>query len=517
MLGAGLYGARRVFRLQQRGDTILSENVASIRAAEELETIVREVRYRLKRYLETRDPRQLNRMGEQLPAGERSLRELHDLAKSTREEDLAARMDRGYRQLKEEFEELAPEQGRPEFGDADLVVLDTLADEVIPNKVLVSLQKYVEHNEGELARSRERNQANARSLMLGLLLLGGGGGVAGLLAGILISRRISHTIVQLSLPLQDTAGKLNEVVGPVTVSGQLGFADLQSVLQTVSERVATVVERFHDREREVLRSEQLAAVGQLAAGMAHELRNPLTAVKAVLQLAENPDDLSPRDLQVINEEVNRLEQSVQRFLDFARPPNPEKRRVELGALIHECTELLSRRVELKGVRLEFERQEGNVFVIADASQLRQVFLNLILNGCDAASRGGLVRVSLDECSQIANQERDGSRTNGSGVNVVVSDTGPGLPPELGSRIFDPFVSTKETGLGLGLSICRRIVEAHGGTIEAVDASGGGTQFWVWIPSELPNAEDGSPEDDNGAVGGAQRLSVSEADCIIPAS
>ncbi len=520
LVGAGLFGAWRVFRLQQRGDTMLSDNVASIRAAEELETIVREVRYRLKRYLATGDGVQLEKVMAQMPEAERRLAESGELAMSTREEDLVARMSQGQRQLRGGLDSLregvGAEEGRAGEGvseevgeesltDTELAILDNLADEVIPNKILVSLHKYIEHNDDELTSSGERNQANARHLIFGLVLLGGGGGVAGLLAGVLIAKRISNTLVQLSVPVRDTAGKLNEVVGPVAVSGRLGFSDLQSVLQTVSERVTTVVERFQEREREVLRSEQLAAVGQLAAGMAHELRNPLTAVKAVLQLAETPSELSARDLQVINEEVRRLEQSVQRFLDFARPPDPENRPVELNRLLGDSVELLGRRAEMMGVDLRCELAGDERLVMADVAQLRQVILNLILNGCDAASSGGSVRVWLEESDPQVGRRRKGShggapredaqggggdRRDGSvpegGVTLVVADSGPGLPGDLGDRIFDPFVSTKDTGLGLGLSICRRIVEAHGGTIRAVRTPRRGaadpmTELRVWLP------------------------------------
>lgn len=519
LVGAGLFGAWRVFRLQQRGDTMLSDNVASIRAAEELETIVREIRYRLKRYLATGDGVQLDKVMEQIPEAERRLAESRELAMSTREKDLVARMSQGQRQLREGLDSLREgiRAGANGGGDAvpagvaeevltdtELAILDNLADEVIPNKILVSLHKYIEHNDDELTSSGERNQANARHLMFGLVLLGGGGGVAGLLAGVLIAKRISNTLVQLSVPVRDTAGKLNEVVGPVAVSGRLGFSDLQSVLQTVSERVTTVVERFQEREREVLRSEQLAAVGQLAAGMAHELRNPLTAVKAVLQLAETPSELSARDLQVINEEVRRLEQSVQRFLDFARPPDPENRPVELNGLLGDSVELLGRRAEMMGVDLRCELAGDGRLVMADVAQLRQVILNLILNGCDAASPGGSVRVWLEEVDPHAERRRNGSlggaprdalggdsvKGDGSvpegGVTLVVADSGPGLPGDLGDRIFDPFVSTKDTGLGLGLSICRRIVEAHGGTIRALRTPRRGaaeptTELRVWLP------------------------------------
>lgn len=489
LLSAGIYAAWRVYRLQQRGDDMLSENVASVRAAEELETVVREFQYRLKRSLATTEIRHIEQITGRLGEGERWLHEAEMLAKTTREQQLVARMRRGYERLEDDLGDL---EGREFSGATVQSTLNTLADEVIPNKILVFLDKYIQHNEEELAAASERNQATARRLMYGLLLLGSCGGAAGLLAGYMIARSVSRTIVQLSVPIRDTAGKLNEVVGPVAISARPGFEDLQSVLQTLAEHVSTVVERLQVREREMLRAEQLAAVGQLAAGMAHELRNPLTALKTILQLSKTSADLSERDLQVLNAEVRRLEQSVQQFLDFARPPQPEKRFLNLTELLDQSVDLMARRAQQQGVRLECDAATEPLHVMADATQLRQVVLNLVLNGCDATPRGGVVRIEADggkSKSLVGKKDLDGKKNSDRcGVTIRVRDSGSGLPAALGERIFEPFISTKETGLGLGLSICRRIVEAHGGQISAADISSGGTVFSVWLPHQEANGD-----------------------------
>ena len=540
----GFYGAWTVSRLQRRGEAMLSQNVASIRAAEELETVVREIRYRLKRFLETGDGRQLRLALAPLDQGEESLRETESLAESTRESDLARRTRRGYRMLAEELRGFELASDRQDWGDTKSHVLHHLADEVIPNRILASLNKYVEHNDEAIDDGHRRIQGHARRLMFGMAFLGAGGGAAGLFAGFWIARHVDRTIFQLSVPVRDAAGKLNEVVGPIEVSGRMGFEELQSLLQTVSHRVTTVVERFRAHERDALRSEQLAAVGQLAAGMAHELRNPLTAVKAVTQLASHPGELSERDLELIRYEVGRLEQSVQRFLDFARPPTPTKRPIDVAELADETLDLLSRNAELKGVRLvrDFDHAsesppdggtdqatEGVGYrVPADAGQLRQVILNLVLNGCDAANRGGEVRLSLrrgprpprrsaagpdqsrdpvgDPNPTVTADGTDAPVTTDApvptedrgGVWLLVSDTGPGPAADVRSRIFDPFVSTKETGLGLGLSICRRIIDAHGGRIECGRTARGRTEFRVWLPRNT-SASIGEPAGRNATV------------------
>src|SRR5262249_30506373 len=138
---------------------------------------------------------------------------------------------------------------------------------------------------------------------------------------------ISRSIVRLSVPVRDAAGKLNPFVGPITLSAHWGLDELEKALQNISGHIETVVQRLHDTEREGLRAEQLAKVGQMAAGIAHELRNPLMSMKILVQSASEANasgTLQGRDLVVLEEEITRLERSTQTFLDFARPPEPEK-------------------------------------------------------------------------------------------------------------------------------------------------------------------------------------------------
>ena len=229
---------------------------------------------------------------------------------------------------------------------------------------------------------------------------------------------------------------------------------------------------------EALRAEQLAAVGQMAAGIAHELRNPLMAMKILVQAAAeaSPPNLADRDLLVLEEEITRLERSAETFLDFARPPEIERRTFDLRQLVGQVLDLVLPRAGREGVRISCESPEDQAITIrADMGQVRQVLLNLFLNALDAVPEGGSISVEIE----TAEDATDG----GPGwVTVRVRDTGRGLPSELGSKIFEPFVSTKPTGIGLGLSICKRIVESHGGQIEAVNRPEGGAEFTIRLPA-----------------------------------
>ena len=258
------------------------------------------------------------------------------------------------------------------------------------------------------------------------------------------------------------------------------------MLQRIAREIGTLVERLQHSQREVLRGAQLAAVGQLAAGLAHEQRNPLMAMKILVQSARSgpaPQGLSGRDLEVLEEEITRLEGSIRTVLDFARPSDPEKAPVDARGVVEQTVCLIAARAQRQGVRLGCELPARPLVLEADPGQLRQVLLNLLVNALDVVPLGGSVRVGADGPAPRPGRP-------GRWLALWVADTGPGLPADVGDRIFDPFVTSKETGTGLGLSICRRIVEAHGGEIGAANGPGGGAVFTVHLPCEPAGDDDG---------------------------
>jgi signal transduction histidine kinase len=316
-------------------------------------------------------------------------------------------------------------------------------------------------------------------VVLGLLLLGICGPLSGLVAGFGIARGYSRSIVRLSLPIQDAAGKLNEIVGPITFSSQAGLEEIEIVLHEIAEKIGVVLKRLEESRREALRAEQLASVGQMAAGIAHELRNPLMAMKILVQAAAeaSPPVLADRDLAVLEEEITRLERSTETFLDFARPPQMERRTFDLRPLITQVLDLVSVRAQRMGVHLRCDVPEDLALPIqADMGQIRQVLLNLLINALDATPEGGSVWLEIEK-SVRAPADGDSHEW----LTLRICDTGSGLPGGLGANIFEPFVSTKPSGLGLGLSICKRIVESHGGVIRAGNRREGGAAFTVSLP------------------------------------
>jgi two-component system, NtrC family, sensor histidine kinase HydH len=245
---------------------------------------------------------------------------------------------------------------------------------------------------------------------------------------------------------------------------------LSSMINELEPGIDRLIEQRQQREREVMRADQLAMVGQVAAGFAHEIRNPLTAVKLLVQTArkEGGTSLGTEDLEVIEHEIRRMERSLQRFLDFARPPRPERRPLDLRLVVGRVLTLLQTRATRQSVTFVYRRPEFPIIVEADEDQIQQLILNLVMNALDAMSSGGNLECQME-------QQDIGF------VELRVSDTGPGIPVDLLPRLFDPFISTKETGIGLGLAVSFRIAENHGGRLSAENLSAGGARFIVRLP------------------------------------
>jgi signal transduction histidine kinase len=237
-----------------------------------------------------------------------------------------------------------------------------------------------------------------------------------------------------------------------------------------TEQVKWQQELLLRQQQEMLRAEQLAAVGQLGASVAHEVRNPLTTIKLLVEAALRPRDpraLDREQLRVIHHEIERLEQTVQEFLDFARPPRLQRRKGDFRSLVRQATDLIQARAGQQGVSLTVRLPPQAVLMQVDHDQVRTVLVNLLLNALDAMPRGGDLVVGL--------------KAEPKTLHLTVADTGVGIPPDLRDRLFTPFLSTKPTGTGLGLCIGRRIAEEHGGWLHLDNRPDGGVCATLSLP------------------------------------
>jgi signal transduction histidine kinase len=248
--------------------------------------------------------------------------------------------------------------------------------------------------------------------------------------------------------------------------------DLLVAVEQALRQVVHLEERRHLARRARV-AEKLAAIGTLTAGVSHEIRNPLNAAALQLAVLERrvrrlgavaADLLGP--LNLVQDEVARLNRILEEFLEFARPRELAKTEVDLEAVLGRVADLLAPQAEEAGVVLDRAWPKLPP-VPGDPGRLQQAILNLVLNALQASARGGVVRIAA---------EHDGNE-----VRVIVEDSGPGIPDDVLPRIFEPFYTTKPGGSGLGLPLVHSIVELHDGSIVVERADGGGARFVVQLP------------------------------------
>ncbi len=297
---------------------------------------------------------------------------------------------------------------------------------------------------------------------------------------ILVLMFITEVGVMLILPIV-VPGKLNE-----TTEALLDAALLTSVCAPILWWVMSAAKRAEDerltlaRETEALRAQQMTTLAQLATGVAHEIRNPLTSIKMLIQVNRSKfadEGLPTDDLELVEHEIRRMERSVNSLLEFARPERTEFKASSMQQIVRKAIQLVDGRCISQGVELEVRVPDDAVVVQCDAAQIQQLLINLVLNSLDAMPSGGTLGISLTHDANT--------------IELRVTDSGVGIDQAIQSRLFTPFVTTKENGVGLGLGICRRIAESHHGTLVGTNRPTRGAEFRLTLPLANTNGEPSS--------------------------
>jgi signal transduction histidine kinase len=440
----------------------LAENVESTQVAAQLESTTKELIRLLKS-----EPLQVEKIEEENEVARRLLKDADKLANLEHEKELVPQIRDGVNSYLERWAAHNPM-------DSGAALADNLeANVLVPS---IKLRKF---NTDQIAASEQQNREIVTQLRWGLFAVGVGAPLFGLLLGYAAARSLRHSIYQLSVRIRDAAGRLNRELGQVRLDEEGDLPAMHRQMQQLLQEIERVVDQLQQREREVLRAEQLAAVGQVAAGVAHEMRNPLTSIKMLVQTGlegSPPTGLLAEDLTIIEREIRRMEQCIRLLLDFARPPRCERRRTDLCEVVRHTVALVEGRARKQKVELDPVLPPQPVIVNIDPEQVHQVLLNLMLNSLDVLPHGGKVRVAIEGNGTATLTETNGAAGKAQCVAVRVEDNGPGIAAQIQPRLFEPFVSNKDTGLGLGLSICKRLVEGHGGTIHGANSPGGGAVF-----------------------------------------
>ncbi|MBI1746760.1 MAG: PAS domain S-box protein [Acidobacteria bacterium] len=236
--------------------------------------------------------------------------------------------------------------------------------------------------------------------------------------------------------------------------------------------IAKDITKIKGMERQLMRAEHFTILGELAASLAHEIKNPLGGIKGAVEVIR--DELCNTDphkaiLQDVLYEVNRIDKAVRDLLSYAKPRGPDFGEVELEAVLKRVISLTQKPLKEKNISIELSVGSHLSHIWADANQMEQLFMNLVLNSLQAIDRAGTVSIKAVEYT-------------GQGFEIVIKDTGRGIPTEIKDKVFQPFFTTKTEGSGLGLAICQHIVMNHGGFIDLKSTPGTGTAVRIWLPS-----------------------------------
>jgi signal transduction histidine kinase len=417
-LAACMIGVWSINRLQTNRSVLLKQNLRSLKAAQEMELRLRQLRVHGLLYVMDSSPERRTTVQGDADQFQEAFAEARKLARLPREQELLEKIYASYRTYQTELEKVP---GSTPFKNASIVDVLRWADAHRVQHLLDTCEELVHFNRETRSQLAEESEAVSQQGRTALLLAGVIGPIGGLIGGFGVALGLSR--------------------------------------------------RMQEQQREVLRAEQLSAVGQLAASIAHEVRNPLTSIKLLVSAALRARPVQPmtsEDLHVIHDEVSRLEGKVQTLLDFARPVEAVRRPCDLRTIIHRALDLVQARLRQQGVQTNVDLPQTPVSVEADPDQITGVLVNLFLNALDAMPHGGQLALHLQAGP-------DGR------CHLAVADTGPGIAPSVANRLFTPFASTKPTGTGLGLSICRRVVQDHGGSLTARNRSEGGACFDINLP------------------------------------
>lgn len=467
LFGTCLLSIRSINQLQTNQATIRDKNVRSLQAAQELQIALRQLRFHSFLYVMDPTPIRHDPIDQDHREFEAALQQVRQTADLPDERDLIEAIETGYRHYRANLDN-ASNYPSSRATRSDLL---RWADAHPIRHLMTTCEEFLRINRDAMEATARESEAIGNQARTAMFLLGVLGPLGGMIGGFGVAWGLSRTISRLSVRLQDVHAHLDQNLGSLRLTAVGDFHQLDRQLEQVLYRVREVVAESQRQQKEVLRAEQLAAVGQLAASVAHEVRNPLTSIKLLVGAALRSHPHKPLrmdDLHVIHEEVQRLERKVQALLDFARPPDSRRQLSDVGDLIRQAIELVRARLRQQNVQLELALPTQPVSAYLDRDQFTSVLVNLFMNALDAMPQSGRLIVALRK-SETAEFE------------LTVIDTGKGIDVALADKLFTPFTSTKSTGTGLGLSVCRRVVQDHGGQLLGANRPEGGACFTITLP------------------------------------
>ncbi len=326
----------------------------------------------------------------------------------------------------------------------------------------------------KIGLSLEDMEADIREIRLVLILIGCGGFLIGMIGSAFLAKRITGPLKKLvEGTVLISRGDFSHTM---SIKSKDEIGNLAQSFNKMSQELLQTRKRIEEANKKLIQAEKLASIGRISATIAHEIRNPLTSVKLNIQrILENDDldEIEKEHLSISQEGISQIEKFIKELLNFTRVPDLKKERFSVEQIVEESVKMISGSLVEKKIRLTKNYSRHLPDILADGDKMRQVFLNILGNACEAVEEGGEISLALS-CLQ-----EDGVRK----INIRISDNGVGIPEQDWENIFEPFFTTKASGFGLGLSNARKIVEQHKGSIRVVKKRGKGTAFEIQIPCE----------------------------------
>ena len=472
MLVLGVFGIIFTNRMQQNTHRILEENVSSLKAAEELEIALLDMKGFTANYLLDGQQYWLVEFTDKQASFIKWLNDAQKITHTLEEEKILDEIHVLFQNYINYQRQVVLHSQQGNNQKAHDILTEQMRDTF--NLIYEKCEELLFINEKLMYNTSlliEKDNITFNRLMYGIGITGI---LLGLALGLLLARSITHPIYELVLKVKGATH--NGIVEKVNIANETELEHLDKYVRNLIEKINEVNKDLERSQQMLIRSEKLAALGKMAAGLAHEIRNPLTAVKMLIFSLQNEvtgDSQLSNDFAVIVKEIDRIENFIQNFLDFARPPKPNFSFTDVNETVKQTLNLLSPQIKNAKLELVENLNTSGVMVYSDREQLKQVLVNIIMNAIQTMPTGGKLNVATSTDGE--------SQDLSTYLKIKISDTGTGISHEMLDSIFDPFVTSKEDGVGLGLSIAHQIIANHGGWIEATNNKDKGATFIINLP------------------------------------
>ena len=471
ILAGGFLIISYIYKIQDETTALMDQNVRSAKTAKELTLSLYDIRAASLTYLFDRSPERIAILQQKQTDFILLLQKAKESANTEEEKTLIQQISALFSNYQQTLTNALELHKIGRISQPNKLIVHASQDLI--NTIEEKTNTFIIKNESaqlEYETSIEKNENIIRSAMYAL---GFGGIFLGIVLGWMIARIILNPIYKLVLKVRDAAG--SEVVEHIKMSPGKELEELDVHISRLISRINQANEDLRKNRELLERSSKLAAIGKIAPALAHEIRNPLTAIKMLIySMMQEPGISNDKlhDLEIITHEINRVEGFLQNFLKYARPAKPQMQIVQIVPVLKETLQLMQPRFRQNNINLVEIHEQENLKIKADPDMIRQVVMNLVLNAVESMGQEGELRFST--------LIRDDDQGTGM-FQIVISDTGPGIPDEIRDSMFDPFVKGKDQGIGLGLSISQRIAELHHGWISASNNAGKGATFTVHLP------------------------------------